>query len=125
ALGPVIEDLIGRRFTKKGRLVAIGGGIVQDVTAFTASILFRGVGWVFFPTSLLAQCDSCIGSKTSINVGAYKNQLGNFWPPRSVLIDLAFLDTLGEREIRSGIGEMLHYFFVTGEDDVRWAENNL
>jgi 3-dehydroquinate synthase len=124
-LAPVIEELIQRRFTKKGRLVAVGGGIVQDITAFTASVLYRGVGWVFFPTSLLAQCDSCIGSKTSINVGPYKNQLGNFWPPRSVFIDLAFLATLDEREIRSGIGEMMHYFLLTGEADVRWAEQNL
>jgi 3-dehydroquinate synthase len=124
-LGALIEQLIRDRFTKKGRLVAVGGGIVQDITAFTASILFRGVGWVFFPTTLLAQCDSCIGSKTSINVGSYKNQLGNFWPPRAIFIDLAFLDTLGERDIRSGLGEMLHYFLVTSDADVQWAEANV
>ena len=124
-LAPVIEELIGRRFTKQNRLVAIGGGVIEDITAFIASILFRGVDWLFFPTSLLAQCDSCIGSKTSINFGPYKNQLGSFFPPRKVFIDLCFLDTLDEREIRSGLGEMMHYFLVNGEDDLRWAEQNL
>lgn len=121
-LAPIIEELIRRRFTKKGRLIAVGGGIVQDITAFIASVLFRGTGWLFFPTSLLAQCDSCIGSKTSINVGPYKNQLGNFWPPRSIYIDFAFLATLNEREIRSGLGEMMHYFLVNGEADLAWVE---
>ena len=90
-LAPVIEELIGRRFTKQNRLVAIGGGVIQDITAFIASILFRGVDWLFFPTSLLAQCDSCIGSKTSINFGPYKNQLGSFFPPRKVFIDLSLV----------------------------------
>jgi len=125
ALIPIIQELIDNRFTKKNRLVAIGGGIVQDISAFTASILFRGVDWLFFPTNLLTQCDSCIGSKTSINFGAYKNQLGGFFPPKAVYIDLAFLSTLPAREIHSGLGEMMHYFLVSEEDDFRWAETQL
>ncbi len=125
ALGPLIVELIERRFTKMNRLVAIGGGIVQDITAFTASILFRGVDWLFFPTNLLAQCDSCIGSKTSINFGAYKNQLGGFYPPQAIFIDARFLQTLPPREIRSGLGEMMHYFLVSGEDDLSWAAGRI
>ncbi len=117
ALAGVIQTLIESGFRKNNRLFAIGGGITQDVTAFVASILFRGVDWIFFPTTLLAQCDSCIGSKTSINFDEYKNQLGGFHPPRDIVIDLSFLATLPEQEIRSGMGEMLHYYLVSGEED--------
>lgn len=116
-LVPVIESLIDQGVKRNSTLVAIGGGITQDVTAFIASVLYRGVPWIFCPTTLLAQGDSCIGSKTSINFGRYKNQLGGFYPPRSVIIDTAFLDTLPELELRSGLGEMAHYFLIAGEDD--------
>jgi 3-dehydroquinate synthase len=116
---PVIENLIENGFRKNHHLVAIGGGITQDVTAFTASIMYRGVKWIFFPTTLLAQGDSCIGSKTSINFGKYKNQVGGFYPPHHIFIDLVFLDTLADLEIKSGLGEMCHYFVVAGEDDFK------
>jgi 3-dehydroquinate synthase len=114
---PIIENLIENGFRKNHRLVAVGGGITQDVTAFTASIMYRGVSWLFFPTTLLAQGDSCIGSKTSINFGKYKNQVGGFYPPNYIFIDLAFLETLSDLEIKSGLGEMCHYFVVAGEED--------
>jgi 3-dehydroquinate synthase len=114
---PVFDRLIEGGFRKQHRLIAIGGGITQDLTAFIASLLYRGVDWVFYPTTLLAQADSCIGSKTSINFGATKNQLGGFYPPRHIVIDLSFLDSLPALERRSGIGEMAHYFLVAGEAD--------
>jgi 3-dehydroquinate synthase len=119
---PIIEELITIGFRRNNRLIAIGGGITQDVTAFIASILYRGVGWIFIPTTLLAQGDSCIGSKTSINFRESKNQIGNFYPPLEIHIDTSFLETLDERDIRSGVGEMAHYFFVSCEDDVVWFE---
>lgn len=117
-IAPIIEFLITTGFRKNNLLVAIGGGIIQDITAFIASIMFRGVDWIFYPTTLLAQCDSCIGGKTSINFGRYKNQIGNFCPPSQIVIDLGFLDTLPQRDLRSGLGEMLHFYYVSGEDDV-------
>lgn len=113
----VIQAIIEGGVKKNHRLVAIGGGIVQDITGFVASILYRGVDWVFYPTTLLAQCDSCIGSKTSINFGPYKNQLGGFYPPTEIVIDLNFIDTLPEAAVLSGLGEMIHYFLVSGTDD--------
>lgn len=116
-VAPVISQLIAQDFRRDHRLVAIGGGITQDVTAFIASILYRGVDWLFLPTTLLAMCDSCIGSKTSINFESYKNQLGGFHPPRRIIIDPAFLDTLPGLEIQSGLGEMCHFFIVSGEED--------
>jgi len=114
---PVINTLIERGFRKNHRLIAIGGGITQDVTAFIASILYRGVQWYFFPTTLLAQGDSCIGSKTSINFGKFKNQVGGFYPPNKIYVDPKFLNTLPFKELQSGLGEMAHYFVVAGEDD--------
>ncbi len=113
----VIRWLIESSFKRSGRIVAIGGGIIQDISAFSASVLYRGVDWMFVPTNLLSQCDSCIGSKTSVNFGTYKNMLGGFHPARQVFIDLKFLDTLPEREIRSGLGEMMHYFLYAGRED--------
>jgi 3-dehydroquinate synthase len=106
----LIAELIESGVRRDHTVLAIGGGITQDVAAFAASILYRGIEWAFLPTTLLAQADSCIGSKTSINVGDKKNLLGSFWPPTVALIDLRFLDTLTESDIRSGIGEILHFF---------------
>ncbi|MBK0380689.1 AroB-related putative sugar phosphate phospholyase (cyclizing) [Mucilaginibacter segetis] len=116
---PVIQYLIENGFRKNHRLIAIGGGITQDVTAFMASILYRGVDWYFFPTSLLAQGDSCIGSKTSINFNEYKNLVGGFYPPNKIFINPDFLNTLSDAELKSGLGEMLHYFIVSSEEDFR------
>ncbi len=115
----VIERLVSRGFRKTQKLVAVGGGILQDVTAFTASILYRGIDWVFFPTTLLAQADSCIGGKTSINLGDKKNLVGNFYPPSQIYSDISFLDSLEEKDIKSGIGEMMHYFIYSGSASLR------
>jgi len=98
-------------------------GIVTSIeydpfrTAFIASILYRGVQWYFFPTTLLAQGDSCIGSKTSINFGKFKNQVGGFYPPNKIYVEPKFLNTLPFKELQSGLGEMAHYFVVAGEED--------
>ena len=107
----IVIFLIENGFKKSHSLIAIGGGITQDVTCFIASTLFRGSRWMFYPTTLLAQCDSCIGSKSSINVGQYKNQLGTFYPPEKVVIDVNFVNTLAHNDILSGLGEAIkvHY----------------
>jgi 3-dehydroquinate synthase len=117
ALVPIINELISSGFKKNNRLIGIGGGITQDVTAFISSIIFRGVKWIFFPTTLLAQGDSCIGSKTSINFKNYKNQIGGFYPPIRIYIDTNFLRTLSKEDMQSGLGEMSHYFVVAGEEE--------
>ena len=110
----VIRELIKVNVRKDDTLVAIGGGITQDIVTFIASVLFRGLDWKFYPTTLLAQCDSCIGSKSSINFDQFKNLIGTFNPPSEIFIYAGFLNTLTESEIRSGIGEMLHYYFTEG-----------
>jgi len=87
---------------------------VQDITCFIASTLLRGLAWRFVPTTLLAQADSCIGSKSSINLGATKNILGTFNPPQTIFIDVGFLETLDEKDIHSGVGEILKVHAIAG-----------
>lgn len=120
-VAPLIQTMIDRNMGKGSRLVAIGGGVVQDLVSFAASIFKRGMDWVFVPTTLLAQCDSCIGSKTSINFRETKNQLGSFHPARVIHIDMSFLKTLPPIERRAGLGEMFHYYLVSSDEDYRWA----
>ena len=111
-----VEEIITNVIRAKPEyLVGIGGGVIQDVTAFIASIIHRGIPYKLVPTTLLAQADSCIGSKTCINLGKYKNQIGTFWAPREVIIDSKFLDTLGERDINSGLAEIAKVHILNGE----------
>ncbi len=106
----IIGALVDMQVRRNETLVAMGGGVIQDITAFSASIIYRGIEWSFFPTTLLAQADSCIGSKTSINLGDKKNLIGNFYPPSDVFIDAMFLNSLTSDDIKSGIGEIMHYY---------------
>ncbi len=112
---PLFEQVVRNSIRRDHTLVAIGGGIVQDATCFIASTLLRGVPWQFVPTTLLAQADSCIGSKSSINLGGRKNLLGTFNPPTQIFVELAFLDTLEDKEIRSGIGEIAKVHAIEGQ----------
>jgi len=102
-----VTHLVDHGIRRDHTLMAIGGGIIQDITCFLSATLLRGIEWRFLPTTLLAQADSCIGSKSSINSGGTKNILGTFTPPREIVISSRFLETLDERDVRSGIGEML------------------
>ncbi len=104
---PIIDCLVKNNVRRNHRLIAIGGGVTQDITCFISSTLLRGVEWEFVPTTLLSQADSCIGSKSSININSAKNILGTFHPPRNIYIDFDFLDTLESRDVRSGIGEII------------------
>ena len=96
-------------------LISIGGGIIQDITGFVASTLYRGINWIYVPTTLLAQADSCIGSKTSLNYQGYKNLIGTFFPPAKVYINTAFLATLDVEDFYSGLGEVIKLYMMGGE----------
>jgi 3-dehydroquinate synthase len=102
-----VQALVSGGIRRGDVIVAVGGGIVQDIACFLAATLMRGLEWWFVPTTLLAQADSCIGSKSSINVGELKNILGTFTPPARVHLWPGYLATLEERELHSGVGEML------------------
>ena len=99
-------------------LVAIGGGITQDLVGFVASTLYRGVNWLFVPTTLLAQADSCIGAKTSLNYQGYKNVVGTFYPPSKIYIQTSFLQTLTELDYFSGIGEIAKLHIMAGKEKI-------
>src|SRR3989344_3684428 len=125
--------LAGYSCRRNTELISVGGGIIQDVAGFAASIFHRGLRWTYVPTTLLAQADSCIGSKTSLNLDSYKNLLGTFYAPKEVFISSAFLETLTRRDIASGRGEILKLFILNarGMEDLkaidRWMkqESNL
>jgi 3-dehydroquinate synthase len=119
-----IEALVKLKIRREQTLVAIGGGIIQDITCFLATTLMRGLSWAFYPTTLLAQSDSCIGSKSSINSGEVKNILGTFTPPNKVVIDVDFLTTLEEKEIFSGVGEMIKVHAINSPNDFDKISDN-
>ena len=116
-IGKILKKLILLGIKRNSNLIAIGGGIIQDITGFISSIIFRGINWTFYPTTLLAQGDSCIGGKTSVNFGIIKNQLGNFYPPKKIYLYSNFLKGLKEKDIMSGFGELAHYYLISGKTD--------
>lgn len=97
-------------------LIAIGGGVIQDIATFCASIFMRGVPWIYAPTTLLGMVDSCIGGKSSINVGKYKNIVGNFYPPRAVMVDSVFIRSLSADKRIAGLCEAAKICFARGDD---------
>lgn len=104
-------------------LISFGGGIIQDLTGFVANITYRGIHWVFVPTTLLAACDSCIGGKTSLNYKKYKNLLGTFYPPDDIYIAPEFFKTLTERDFKSGLGEVIKFNIMAGMNALTNTEN--
>ena len=105
----IYDFLISKSAKRNLTIISIGGGITQDITGFVASTLYRGVNWIFVPTTFLAMTDSCIGSKTSLNYGKYKNLIGSFYPPQKIYINADFLNTLSKLDFYSGIGETIKF----------------
>ena len=101
--------------TRADVVVGVGGGVVTDVAGFAAATYHRGVAVVHVATTLLAQIDAAVGGKTGVNLPEGKNLVGAFWQPSGVICDLDALDTLPERELRSGFGELAKYHFLTGD----------
>ncbi|MEI8156273.1 MAG: 3-dehydroquinate synthase family protein [Burkholderiales bacterium] len=109
----VIERMRILGANRHSALLAIGGGIVQDVATFAASSYMRGIEWAYCPTTLLGMVDSCIGGKSSLNVGAYKNIVGNFYPPERVLIDTDFCSTLAPMQMTEGLCEAVKICYAS------------
>ena len=105
----VYDFLLSKSVKRNSTFISIGGGITQDITGFVASTLYRGLNWIYVPTTFLAITDSCIGSKTSINYDKYKNLMGTFYPPCEIYINKDFLLTLSELDFYSGIGETIKF----------------
>ena len=115
ALGPLIEQCRQQGLARSGRIVALGGGVVQDIAGFIATVYMRGVKWTFLPTTLLAMVDSCIGGKSSINVGAFKNLVGSFYPPDEIMVPVAAVKTLPAEHIAAGRCEAAKICFARGD----------
>lgn len=110
---------------RNATLISVGGGIIQDLTGFVANILYRGIKWIFVPTTLLACSDSCIGGKTSLNYKKYKNLLGTFYPPDTIYVCPIFFDTLSEKDFKSGLGEVIKFNIMAGDTGLTNIENNI
>jgi 3-dehydroquinate synthase len=110
------EAMTGRAAKRNTTVISIGGGITQDLTGFLASTIYRGVPWVFVPTTLLAQADSCIGSKTSLNFRHFKNLIGTLYPPERVIVYPGFVATQEEEDYFSGLGEVVKLHLIGGEE---------
>ncbi len=113
----VLEWLQGAGADKKATVVALGGGVIQDIATFSSHVYHRGLSWVYVPTTLLGMADSCIGAKCGINFRNFKNQLGVFHSPAAVIVAPEFLSTLAESDVASGYGEMLKLMLTGSEED--------
>lgn len=123
-LARVIDWLLAHEVERKDNIVALGGGVIGDLTGFAASIVKRGCGFIQIPTTLLAQVDSSVGGKTAINTPAGKNLVGAFHQPSLVLADPLALDTLPLRETRAGYAEVIKYGLIDDAPFFEWCEAN-
>lgn len=112
----VIEQLRNLGANRDSHLIAVGGGIIQDVATFVASSYMRGISWSYYPSTMLGMCDSCIGGKSSINVGQYKNIAGNFYPPTHISVATDFHKTLEKNEVIAGLFEAVKICFSSTDD---------
>jgi len=112
----LIEQLRANGANRQTHLVVIGGGVLQDIATFVASVYMRGIAWSYDPTTVLAMVDSCIGGKSSINVGPYKNLIGTFHTPNPILIDPTLAETLPRDQFASGLIEAAKITFCRGPE---------
>ena len=124
-LNLIFDRLLGDGCDRRTVLLALGGGVVGDMTGFAAACYMRGVPFVQVPTTLLAQVDSSVGGKTAINHPAGKNMIGAFYQPLRVVCDLDTLRTLPERELRAGLAEVIKYGPIADAALLDWIESNL
>ena len=121
----IAEKMTAMSSKRNTHLVSVGGGIIQDITGFVANVLYRGIEWTFYPSTLLAACDSCIGGKTSLNYKGFKNLLGTFYPPDEIKIYPNFFKTLSERDFCSGLGEVVKFNIMAGKEGISNIEENI
>ncbi len=124
-LNSIFDALIANRCERRTTLIALGGGVIGDLTGFTAATWQRGAPFIQIPTTLLAQVDSSVGGKTAINHPGGKNMIGAFYQPRAVLADLDSLKTLPERELKAGLAEVIKYGFIRDAAFLAWIEDNV
>jgi len=124
-LNQIYTALLEQRFDRKCTLIALGGGVVGDMTGFAASSYQRGVNFIQIPTTLLSQVDSSVGGKTGVNHLLGKNMIGAFYQPQCVIADTNTLNTLDDRQLSAGLAEVIKYGLINDLDFFVWLENNI
>ena len=121
----ILDTLVEQTANRDTTLIALGGGVVGDITGFAAACYMRGVNFVQVPTTLLAQVDSSVGGKTGVNHEHGKNLIGAFHQPTAVVIDVDTLNRLPDRELKAGLAEVIKYGAIADAEFFGWLENNI
>jgi 3-dehydroquinate synthase len=116
------EQMVAMGLDRKSTVLALGGGIVGDIAGFAAATYMRGIGYIQIPTTVLAQVDSSVGGKTGVNLPQGKNLVGAFYQPGLVFVDVAFIETLPEREYLTGLAEIIKYGIIWDQDLFNYLE---
>lgn len=124
-LNEIFTGLLSARHNRTTTLIALGGGVIGDMTGFAAACYQRGVDFIQIPTTLLSMVDSSVGGKTGVNHAMGKNMIGAFYQPRAVIADIALLKTLPSRELSAGLAEVIKYGLICDYDLFLWLENNI
>ena len=124
-LNNIFDSLLEHRFDRGCTLLALGGGVIGDMTGFAAACYQRGVKFVQVPTTLLSQVDSSVGGKTGVNHPLGKNMIGAFYQPQCVIIDIDTLNTLPDRELSAGLAEVIKYGLINDPEFFAWLEQNM
>ncbi len=119
------DAAVDSELDRNSPVIALGGGVIGDLAGFVASTYLRGVPLIMIPTSLLAQVDSSVGGKVAVNHPRGKNLIGSIYPPRLVVIDPDFLETLPRRELYAGLPEVIKYGIIENEEFFYWLEENI
>ena len=121
----IFDALLNGKFSRNTTLIALGGGVIGDISGFAAACYQRGIPFIQIPTTLLAQVDSSVGGKTGVNHPLGKNMIGAFYQPQGVIIDVKVLDTLDDRQLSAGIAEVIKYGLIRDADFFSWIEANI
>ena len=124
-LNQVFDKLLQQRYSRRVTLIALGGGVIGDMTGFAAACYQRGVPFIQIPTTLLSQVDSSVGGKTAVNHALGKNMIGAFYQPQCVIADTNTLMTLEDRQLSSGLAEVIKYGLINDLEFFIWLEQNI
>lgn len=124
-LDQIFSELLTEKLNRSSILIALGGGVIGDMTGFAAACYQRGIDFIQVPTTLLSQVDSSVGGKTAVNHPLGKNMIGAFYQPKAVFIDVDTLNTLPEREVAAGMAEVIKYGLIYDQNFFEWLEQNI
>ena len=121
----IFAALLGKQFSRNATIIALGGGVIGDISGFAAACYQRGIAFIQIPTTLLAQVDSSVGGKTGVNHALGKNMIGAFYQPQCVIIDVNVLQTLDDRQLAAGLAEVTKYGLIRDAGFFSWIESNI